>query len=163
MLIDMSTAPETRKHLPQASQAHIAPQDRKSARVYMASLSDRFFAALIDHVIVLVLFLITNYFLNLKATTAGFSFGITLYLLISWSYSAGFESGRKQATPGKRLCGICVITTDLERVSFNRASLRYLCKLLSMATGTLGFFAALVHPERKSLHDWLAGTLVVWA
>ncbi|MCC7049638.1 MAG: RDD family protein [Alphaproteobacteria bacterium] len=78
-----------------------------------------------------------------------------------WLYCAGLESGRRGATLGKRLMGLCVCDRRGEPLGFGRASLRWLARLLTIATAMLGWFLILLTPHRQALHDLVAGTMVV--
>ncbi len=82
-------------------------------------------------------------------------------LLITWLYFAILESGAKQATWGKRLLGIKVITTTGERMSFGRATGRFFSKSLSYAIVWIGFIMAGFTSRKRALHDMIAGTYVV--
>lgn len=65
-------------------------------------------------------------------------------------------------TPGKMLLGIKVIRTDDGEIGYARAFLREAPgKLISTLTFGLGFFLIGVQPEKRGLHDLLAGTGVV--
>ena len=62
------------------------------------------------------------------------SFGALLY----WLYYAAAESSRRQATLGKWAVGMQVTDLRGQRLSFWRASLRHLCKVISVAPFLLG-------------------------
>ena len=104
-------------------------------------------------------------------------------------YLVATETGRLQATFGKRRVGLRVVREDGSRASTARLVLRATIKLspwflahlglsrlyLHLGTPLSGCFCltlvyvivavsiglALVHPQRRALHDWLAGTRVV--
>jgi len=82
-------------------------------------------------------------------------------LFAAWLYFAILESSRMQATLGKRLMGLLVFTTDEARLSFREASVRFWAKVLSIMTGFFGFFLALTGTKRRTLHDRIAGTMVL--
>jgi len=105
-------------------------------------------------------------------------------LPIVWLYFALFESGTKQATPGKRVLSIKVTDLNGDRISFGRASARYFgCFLYNIPTwfagwilpiesnaifqtiwGLLGPFVYLVMlftKKKQNLHDMISGTLVL--
>ena len=77
-------------------------------------------------------------------------------------YYPVMESSRWQATLGKHLCGLTVVTTGGKRISFARALLRYLAKFLSGALFGIGFWMIGRTRHRRGLHDMIAGTLVRW-
>jgi uncharacterized RDD family membrane protein YckC/Tfp pilus assembly major pilin PilA len=88
-----------------------------------------------------------------------------LYILIlsiaGCLYYALLESSDSQATLGKRALGIKV--TDLwgEQISFGRALGRVFAHVLSSLILGFGFVMTLFTERRQTLHDKIAGTLVV--
>ncbi|MBE2197727.1 MAG: protein kinase [Anaerolinea sp.] len=95
-------------------------------------------------------------------TLLGFLFGTVMGLL----YYGGFHGWRGQ-TPGKMLMSIRVVRADGSRLGWGRACWRLLAWQI---TATLGIVICLgiipyaipfLNQERRALHDYLAGTLVV--
>lgn len=141
-----------------------------SRKIY-ASIGRRFFALLIDRI---VLFLCS---LLLFPVLLGFVFlmppvGFTvpnlflpwgLFLILDWVYYASFESSARGATPGKRLLGLRVTDMDGLRLSFRRASVRYFSKIISTFPLMLGFVMAFFTEKHQALHDLLAETVVLKA
>ncbi len=84
-----------------------------------------------------------------------------LIFMISWLYFASFQSSRWQATPGKRLFRLIVTDLQGRRISFARASGRYLGKLVFGVILTVGFLFAAFMPKKQTVHDLLASTLVL--
>jgi uncharacterized RDD family membrane protein YckC len=84
----------------------------------------------------------------LKATVNG-------GLLLGWLYHAGCEASRRRATLGKAMLGLFVTDAAGRRVSFARATGRFAVKLL-----VVGWPAAAADPQRRALHDRVAGTRV---
>jgi uncharacterized RDD family membrane protein YckC len=84
-----------------------------------------------------------------------------LIFMISWIYFASFESSRWQATPGKRLFRLLVTDLKGHRITFTRASGRYLGKLIFGVILTVGFLFAAFMPKKQAVHDLLASTLVL--
>ena len=66
-----------------------------------------------------------------------------------------------QATLGKRAVGIKVTDLHGERIDFGRALGRMFGHILSFITFSVGFAMAVFTDRRQTLHDKLAGTLVV--
>ena len=87
-----------------------------------------------------------------------------LYFIVSvvgpWLYSSLFESGKWQATPGKRLLGVFVTDLNGNKISFGRASARYFSKTLSYLILGVGFFIVGITHNKQGLHDRIASTLV---
>lgn len=78
-----------------------------------------------------------------------------------WLYTAALDSSRAQGTLGKQLLGIRAERADGARLSFARASVRQLASWVSWATLGLGFLMCLWTRRRQSLHDWIAGAVLV--
>jgi len=76
-------------------------------------------------------------------------------------YEPAFLSSSLEATPGKRLLDLRVTGLAGERLSFFRALVRFLSKLVSGLTLCVGYAMAAYTARRQALHDMIAGTLVV--
>ena len=141
----------------------------------LGSVTARFLAMLIDwlfvFVILLVLFIplfilsvlgavIVAPILALFGVALAPSF-MLLLVFAHWIYFATMESGTRGATYGKRLMGLRVVDDRGRKLSFARASLRYVAKLASAAPLMIGFVMALFTARKQALHDLIAETLVV--
>ena len=78
-----------------------------------------------------------------------------------WLYNAIMHASRWQATLGKRAVGI--IVTDLEgnRLSFGKATVRFLGKIISTLIFFLGYLTAAFTSRRQAIHDMIGGTVVL--
>jgi uncharacterized RDD family membrane protein YckC len=74
------------------------------------------------------------------------------------AYHVVFEASPRQATPGQRLLGLRVVDTAGHRIGAARALLRHVAGALSWLTLNLGHALALVSPQKRALHDYVAGT-----
>lgn len=81
--------------------------------------------------------------------------------LVEWLYFAGMQSSTKQATLGQMMLGVQVTDLGGGRISFGRATGRYLASWLSAAILCIGFLMAVFTERKQALHDLIAGTLVV--
>ena len=136
----------------------------------LAGIGRRSLAALIDAcVLVALLFvealvLVGVFGFNVERELgAGDAPYFLLAAVIAWFYCAGFDSGRRGATPGKRALGLEVVDLNGERPGFARASLRFLMRGATVLTLMLGWALILATKRRQALHDLAAGTLVVRA
>jgi uncharacterized RDD family membrane protein YckC len=93
------------------------------------------------------------------------TFGIwgLLALLVTWLYDPIMESSRSQATLGKIVFGLIVTDTSFRRISFGRAVGRYFSKILSALTLYVGYLMVAFTPQKRGLHDYVAGTVVLRA
>lgn len=88
--------------------------------------------------------------------------GSVLLALLPALYFILFESSRLQATPGKRLCRLKVVTLLGERISLPRAVVRFAVKaFLSFPLLYIGVLMVAFTRRKQGLHDLIAGTLVV--
>ncbi|WP_406662460.1 RDD family protein [Methanolobus sp. ZRKC3] len=90
------------------------------------------------------------------------SFFITgIFVLLRWLYFAIMESSSYQATFGKKLIGIKVTDVSGNRVTFMRATVRHLAKILSRIIFYIGYFMIGFTEKKQGLHDIIAGCLVI--
>lgn len=87
---------------------------------------------------------------------------MTIAFVGQWLYFALFESSAWQATPGKRAMGLKVVGETGQRIGFGRATGRYFAKILSGMIFNIGYIMAGLTERKQALHDYLAGTLVVF-
>ena len=82
-------------------------------------------------------------------------------IVAGWLYYALMESSSKQGTIGKQLMGIKVTDLEGNQISFARASGRYFGKILSALILMIGYLMMLFTQKKQTLHDIMAGCLVV--
>ena len=86
---------------------------------------------------------------------------VLIYIIATCLYYALFESSEMQATPGKRAVGLKVTDLQGEQIGFGRALGRLFGHIVSFLTFGVGFAMAVFTERRQTLHDMMAGTLVV--
>jgi uncharacterized RDD family membrane protein YckC len=124
------------------------------APVVYAGFWERFGAAFLDAIILAVpQFLIAYFVPDLL--------GSLVNILIQWLYYASMESGEGQATLGKRALGLKVTGVSGERISFGQATGRFFGKILSGLILLIGYLMMIWDDKKQTLHDKIAGTLVV--
>jgi len=132
------------------------------AELEYAGFWSRVAALIVDDAILIVLglaLLIAAGFVGAEAVViANF-----VFMLVAFFYWPVLESTDRQATLGKQLLGIQVTDTNGARLSFVRALLRNLAKILSSLPFGLGFLLAAFTPKRQALHDMITKCLVVRA
>lgn len=83
--------------------------------------------------------------------------------LVVWAfYGPMMESSELRATPGKYWVGIQVADIQGRRISIQSALLRNVFKLFSPVLLFLGCLTALFTEKKQTLHDLIAGTIVVY-
>lgn len=81
--------------------------------------------------------------------------------IMSWLYFSLMESSEGRGTLGKRAFGIVVTGVSGTRISFLRATMRYLGKMLSAIILFIGYLMAPFTKKKQALHDMIAGTVVI--
>ena len=84
-----------------------------------------------------------------------------LALVVPWLYYTIAESSPQQATPGKLLVGLRVVSDAGTRISFGRANGRFWAKQVSGLTFGIGYLVCAFTDRKQALHDWIAGCCVV--
>ena len=148
----------------------------------------RFGAGFIDHILVfaiasLILFLFGESFISCRdpqgwqgcihsVTTIGnaeyigwfnninVNYSVWLSVWV-WLYFACFQSSKYQATPGMMLLSMRIENYDKKRISFWRATGRFLASYLSTFFFFIGYIMIAFTPRKQALHDYIAKTLVV--
>jgi uncharacterized RDD family membrane protein YckC len=80
--------------------------------------------------------------------------------LIGVVYFVGFWT-LEGATPGKMAVGHRILTKDGGDLGLGRALLRYLGLYVSALVLLIGFIMIAFNKEKRGLHDYIAGTIVV--
>lgn len=115
---------------------------------------ERFAAALLDGIIIAIPQYIIQFAVGqTEGTVAG--------LVIGWLYAALMESSEGQATFGKRALGLKVTNLNGDRITFGQATGRHFGKWLSAVILLIGYLMMIWDEKKQTLHDKLAGTLVV--
>lgn len=114
-------------------------------------------ASLIDIVLLTIpLFIIDQFYL------AGTPFLVDLLSAsMWWLYYALLHSSPWQASIGKKLLMLKVVTVKGDRVSFARATLRFFSEIISVLLLGLGLMMIGWGGKKEGLHDIIAGTLVI--
>ena len=134
-----------------------------------ANVGKRFVALVIDGIILYIFQAIITFVVSLaiggtaaneEAIGAVASISVVIIIVIYWLYYAIQESSPKQATIGKQAMGLVVTDMNGEKVSFPKASIRFLSRSLSGIL-LIGYIMAFFTEKKQALHDMLAGTLVL--
>ena len=159
--------------------AHAAPAAAASMSAYVedSTLSQavvysgfwrRVAASLIDSVILSVVGFILGMVLGVAMVSGGTDdtevvelTGNVVGLFLGWLYYALMESSSKQATIGKMVMGIKVTDLEGNQISFARASGRHFGKIISSLILAIGYLMMLWTEKKQTLHDKMAGCLVV--
>jgi uncharacterized RDD family membrane protein YckC/Flp pilus assembly protein TadD len=116
-----------------------------------ASFGKRFWAALIDGVLIFVGVLLAALVLGENP----------ILYLVGVAYYVAMESSSMQATVGKRALGIKVTDMHGNKISAGRALGRNLAKYISALILCIGYIMAAFSKKKQALHDMMASCLVV--
>ena len=130
-------------------------------KLHFGNFGKRFCAYMLDILFLYIIFMVLSVLNNMLHLLrpfmfAGICYGITVL------YFAAMESGAHQATLGKRILGLVVVHSGTgEPISFARAFLRNLVRLVNIPIYCLGYLTALVTPKSQTLHDLIVQTMVI--
>jgi uncharacterized RDD family membrane protein YckC len=82
-------------------------------------------------------------------------------LVINWLYASIMLSSPMQATVGKIVMSIYVTDLRGKRIGFGRATVRFIASIVSSLLLLLGYLIMPFTARKQTLHDMVAGTLVV--
>ena len=86
---------------------------------------------------------------------------LLVYAVAGLLYHVGFEQSPWQGSPGKHALGLRVVDAATDGpVALYQSILRHVAGVLSWLTLNLGHALAAVPPQKRALHDYLAGTRV---
>jgi uncharacterized RDD family membrane protein YckC/Tfp pilus assembly major pilin PilA len=145
---------------PRAAVSAIAPAT--SGDTPFASFWIRFGAYIIDSIILFVVYMLSSVVLAVAASPGAALASFGLWVLVPYLYYAIFESANTQATPGKLAVGLRVTNEAGEPLGFGAATGRYFGKIVSSFTLLIGYLMVLFTERRQTLHDKMAGALVVY-
>jgi uncharacterized RDD family membrane protein YckC len=123
-----------------------------SAVVY-AGFWIRFASYIIDVIILFVVGIVL-------ALAVGGTPGTLLQFAVGLVYTIGFWTAQG-ATPGKMAVGIKITTVDGDDIDFGRALLRYVGYIASAIILLIGYLMIAFTREKRGLHDYIAGTVVI--
>jgi uncharacterized RDD family membrane protein YckC len=86
---------------------------------------------------------------------------LLVFVVLAAAYWIGFERSAWQGTPGKRALALQVTDLQGHRLDLPRAAARHVAGAMSWLTLNLGHALAAVPPQKRALHDYIAGTRVV--
>ena len=158
----METPPETPSpSIPLSTKVARAIYDTKANSPY-ANLLERLAAFLIDTAIVVPLTLAIHLAMwQLFEFYDHPLFYVLLYPPCRWLYTALLESSTRQATVGEAVMGFKIFTEDGRRISFLRATVRWLLgKMVALVVSFgVGFLVMLFTPKRQNLQDLFTKTV----
>lgn len=141
-----------------------APDPLAHPAVYRGVVMRRVLAYMVD--VVIIAFLMAA--ATLLVVVAGFvTFGVlapllwALWALIPLCYHISLLGGPRNATLGMRLFGLELISLTAPRPDYLQATVHTVLFYLSLSTAWLILIVALFNPMRRTLHDFVAGTVVV--
>jgi len=136
----------------------------------LASFSQRALAYWIDMMVLAILLLLTGCLLLFLVSFVYFPGGLALAVLmltgffLYWFLGAIFETNWNGQTPGKRLLGIRVLSTEGQPINSFQAVVRNIMRLADlqpMMSGGVAFVAMLCNKRLQRFGDLISGTMVI--
>lgn len=130
----------------------------------VAGLGSRFIASLVDSLLQLVLIIPFTMAVLVRPEDAPAIYGIGLFL-VGLGYPVVFDAFLGGRTPGRRVAGLRLVTTEGATVGVVPAFVRNIVRVVDFLPGaySIGAIAVLASPRNQRLGDMAAGTLVVRA
>jgi uncharacterized RDD family membrane protein YckC len=131
----------------------------------LAKALDTFFLFTFSIVSMMIFFILGFSDYTARMDAASFKPELTIIstaiqLVITLGYPIFFV-GKYDATPGKMICHLKIITSEGERVSYGRAAARMFAEMLSSLILSIGYLMAAFDDEKKTLHDIICNTRVI--
>ena len=146
------------------------PANNNSPSVRYAGFGIRTAAYLFDGTLSMVLcFLIEKvtpaadvpgHILEINNQPMTYSSLIAFFVIVG--YGTLFNASKLQATPGKYLLGLKVTTVDGQRIGLLRSLGRFVAYWFDWMTLGFGFLMTAFTERKRALHDYVAGTVVVY-
>ena len=126
-------------------------------RVLSAVVYAGFWIRLLANIIDAAILFIPNIIIGLVVESPA---SILLQFAIGIVYTVGFWTA-EGATPGKMAMGLRITTVDGEPIDFGGALLRYVGYWASVITLGIGLLMIAFTSQKRGLHDYIAGTVVI--
>lgn len=133
-----------------------------------ANLSKRLGALLIDMLIIIVLiapflygFIVWMLNRELLSPIMITIVSSLIELIPFWLYFSLFESSKFKASIGKMIFKIIVVDYKGERLSFKKAAIRSLFKIISLMLGLIELVIIVTSKKKQATHDNIVNTLVL--
>lgn len=108
--------------------------------------------------------LLDGLFISLLGIVIGFIPIVGFFDFFLYNFYFAFtEGGSMMASPGKKICGLMVVTENGQPLDFGRAFGRSFAKELSGLLLGIGYIIGLFDGEGKTMHDAMCGTRVIEA
>ncbi len=82
-------------------------------------------------------------------------------IIVNGAYTVFFVT-KYGATPGKMACGLKIVTPDGDKIRFGRSVGRFFAEMLSGMICYVGYIIAAFDGEKRSLHDHICSTRVIY-
>jgi len=159
--------------LPKTNKVYNPHETERMAKLHgapLASFRSRAGAFVVDFILTLVVFMLLAMFGAWLAPQFGFPVGDVhltfdfthwyslIFLVVYFTLWTYFTDGR---SPGKRLFGIRVVSLVHDHLTLWQSFERSLGYGASALEGGFGFLQFFIHPDRRTVHDRIAETIVV--
>ena len=87
--------------------------------------------------------------------------GLLVGLVVDLIYTVSMQLSSKRATLGQQAVGVCIAKVNYEKATLGALLIRYIISLFSSILLKLGYLIAIFTVRKQTLHDLIAGTIVV--
>lgn len=139
-------------------EAMVLTPEHVPIRLFPAGLGARFFALMVDALLILGLSVMVSWILG---ALSGLRMVITF--ILSWGYHVYFEVRHQGRSPGKRICGLRVVDSRGLPITFQQSFVRNIVRVVDSAPAFYGAGAlvSLLDRHARRLGDIAADTLVI--
>ena len=116
----------------------------------------RLVAYIIDTIVMAILMAVVGVVFEKNQSLVGL-----LTFVMYWLYTALLNSSSWRATVGKKVLGLVVVDEYGDRLSFGRATGRFLAEIISTLTLGIGYLMVAFTAHKQGLHDKIAKTFVI--
>lgn len=135
---------------------------KATPKEHVADLGPRVLAFCMDLLLLMLIISIIEYFTVSSDEKAWLFKGERLlHLLMGWLYFAGTESSSWQASVGKHVLRLKVVSLDGQRITFRCAALRFVLKPVSIFVLLIRAISGSHTPYTPLFHDKIARTQVL--
>jgi uncharacterized RDD family membrane protein YckC len=117
----------------------------------------RFLSYIIDYIVLIIPSIIMKYIIDKRYIIINILVGF----ILMWLYYALMESSKYQGTLGKMILNLKITDLNYNKISFEKATLRFLGKFLSIITFGIGFLMIGFTEKKQGLHDKISNCIVI--
>ena len=128
---------------------------------YLAKLIDGIILTIVYFILVFIVGIFSGPIFNQNGLTGAYFTVLFIYTAISFAYYIFFV-GKYGATIGKMVLGLEIVLADQSAMDYKIATYRILSEMVSGMTMNIGYLMAAFDEEKRTLHDRICNTRVIY-